>query len=263
MPRLKRMLITALKSILVVVCLSYTGLGFWLYTYQRSMIYQPTPEVSRPIYKAIYLEHDNTKLKIWRLHEGEEKGVVFFGGNADAVEHYLPLFDKIFPNICVYLVNYRGYGGSSGNVTERGLYSDALAVYDKIQPLHTSIEVIGRSLGTGIACYLASQRDVEKLILITPFDSVLHVAQNIFPIYPMSILLQDQYRSIDSVGSIKSKVLILIAGKDRTVPPIHAQTLALSFNQGQVVTRQWENANHNNILNQNGATETMAMFLDK
>jgi hypothetical protein len=77
------------------------------------------------------------------------------------------------------------------------LFSDALAIYDRIKKDHQQIIAIGRSLGTGVAVYLAAQREIEKLVLVTPFDSLRSVAQEIYPIYPISLILKESYRSIE------------------------------------------------------------------
>lgn len=151
------------------------------------------------------------------------------------------------PDHTVYLVNYRDYGGSSGKPSETGLFADALNIFDHIKTKHTAISAMGRSLGSGITIYLASQRKIDQLILVTPYDSIEHVAQNSFPIFPMSFLLKDKYDSVSRTASITSPTLILIAENDRIIPPMHALHLAKSFQSTNVTTKMIRDTGHNTI----------------
>ena len=71
-------------------------------------------------------------------------------------------FAEAFPDRSLYLVNYRGYGGSSGRPSEAGLVADALAVFDHVRTQHPDIAVMGRSLGSGVAVQLAAVRPVDR-----------------------------------------------------------------------------------------------------
>ena len=261
--KFKSMFFSTIKWLLALLTLGYIGFALLLYSNQRNMIYYPTPEVSLPNQQAIYVTHGNVRIKTWKIHSNHKKAVIFFGGNADAVEYYIPIFDKTLPNYTIYLVNYRGYGGSNGKPTEQALFDDAVAVYDYAKQRSTQISVIGRSLGTGVTSFLAAQRDVRNLVLITPFDSILSVAQDVFPIYPMSILLKDKFYSIHYAPNIKANVLMMVAGKDRTVPPVHAELLMAAFKPKQVTVKRWKNAGHVNISHQQGFYEEITDFIEK
>ena len=92
-------------------------------------------------------------------------------------------------------MDYRGYGFSTGVSTEATLYRDALKLYDSVKSKHTRISLGGRSLGTAVATYVAAYREVSKLALITPFDSIVNVAQGKYPVYPVHLLLHDTFDS--------------------------------------------------------------------
>ena len=161
---------------------------------------------------------DNETIDVVVLNKGKHKAILYFGGNGESVAGSAPHFIKIFPDHTVYLVNYRGYGGSTGNPTEQALYSDALFIYDKISKKHKNISVIGRSLGTGVATFLASKRAITKMILVTPYDSFQNLAQQQYPIYPISFLLKDKYNSSSRVKDINSATLIILAEHDSVIP---------------------------------------------
>ena len=79
--------------------------------------------------------------------------------------------------------------------SQDALFSDALALYDAVHAKHASIAVVGRSLGSGVACFLASRRPVERLALATPFDSLVSVVQAHYRIFPIDAIAKERYES--------------------------------------------------------------------
>ena len=111
----------------------------------------------------------------------------------------------------------------------------------------TTISVIGRSLGSGVATYLASKRPVKKMALISPFDSITRVAQNNFMIFPMFLMLLDKYDSISRVKDIKAETFVLIAEHDEVIPRIHSQRLIDEFAAEQITVKIIADSRHNDI----------------
>ena len=236
-----------LKSMLTIALLSYLGFGLYLYIFQRNFIYFPIGEKQSEKYQYELLQHKNITLKIWTANPGHDKAVIYFGGNAENVFFNADDFVKALPDHSIYLVNYRGYGGSNGSPTEEGLYQDALTIHDHLINRHSSITVVGRSLGSAVAVYLASQRDIRKLILITPFDSLISLASDMYPLYPVNLLLKDRYDSTKHAKSVSAPALILLAGNDRIIPHKHAHQLAKNFPEEQLTLRKIAGADHNSI----------------
>ena len=129
----------------------------------------------------------------------------------------------------LFLVNYRGYGGSSGQPAEAALFADALAVFDHVRREHSEIAVMGRSLGSGVAVFVASARPVERLVLVTAFDSLVNVAKEYFRWLPLGLLLRDRYESVSRAGEVKTPVLMVIAGEDEIIPRARSEALAKAF----------------------------------
>ena len=90
---------------------------------------------------------------------------------------------------------------------------------------HSQITVIGRSLGSGIATYLASQRPVSRLLLITPYDSIANVAAGRLPMFPVHWLLLDKYESWRYAPQITAPTRILAAEHDDVIPRLHTDAL--------------------------------------
>ena len=121
-----------------------------LYLSQDRLLYLPTPEVAHGGASALSIGRGSVTLKVWELHGAAAPALIYFGGNAEDVGANIADFDAAFPARAVYLVNYRGYGGSTGRPSETALTGDAEAIYDALRAQHDPIAVIGRSLGSGM-----------------------------------------------------------------------------------------------------------------
>jgi len=250
-----------IKSLLTIAVMVYFGLGLLLYFNQRNMIYYTTPEVVDDSFQSMFIKSDNEIIKLWVLNPGQKEAVIIFGGNAASAYHAIPLYENIVKHKTVYLVNYRGYGGSSGRPSEHALSTDALNIYDHLSPQHTDISIIGRSIGAGVAMHLAANRKTHKLVLITPFDSIEAVARNHYPFYPMSLLLKDKFKAIDLVDSISAGVLIVVAENDRIIPKEHALKLADAFDARQISVVRLAEVGHNTISGHPDYADTIGEFL--
>ncbi|MBT8344087.1 MAG: alpha/beta hydrolase [Sulfurovum sp.] len=236
----------ALKKISIFLLIGYVGTGLFLYLNQRSFLYFPTPNISTP-YTQMKLQNEGESIHIIVLNKGHENAILYFGGNAESMAQSSAEIARQFPAFTVYLMDYRGYGGSTGEASEDGLYSDALKLYDTIKPKHKHISIGGRSLGSGIATYVAAHREVYKLALITPFDSIINVAQEMYPIFPISFLLHDTYDSLSRIQEIKSQTLIVIAENDNVITRERTEKLIDAFDADKLQVMTIQNRGHIDI----------------
>ena len=224
-----------------------------LYFKQHSLLYFPTPKIPHDFDEIIF-SHQDEKLNIIVLNKGQQKAILYFGGNSEPVAINAERFSTIFPDYTVYLVNYRGYGGSTGTPGEEENYADAKAIFESLKTQHSDISVMGRSLGSGVATYLASIKDVDKLVLITPYDSIQNVAQARYPLHPMSLLLKDKYNSALKAKDVKAETMILIAEHDETIKLARTHSLIEAFAESHaakklpIVSKTIKGADHNSIL---------------
>jgi pimeloyl-ACP methyl ester carboxylesterase len=195
----------------------YIGLCWLLYARQNQMLYFPAAESNPRGFNALRIPSGDAVIKVWQLHADVAPALLYFGGNAEDVAADLTDFDPVFRDRAVYLVNYRGYGGSTGAPSEAGLVADAQAVYDALHIRHEHIAVMGRSLGSGVATALAATRPVEKLILVTPYDSIANVAADHFGWVPVRWLLNDRYDSARRMSAVGVPVLVMIAEHDEVI----------------------------------------------
>jgi uncharacterized protein len=220
-----------MRSFLIIVAilavLAYVGACWFLHAKQRQMIYYGWTTTADAASTDFELKRPDATLRGWMVNRGRPDPILYFGGNAERIEANRDDFARMFPGRSVYLVAYRGYGASTGEPGEVAIVSDALALYDEVQRLHPGegIAVIGRSLGSGVASQLAAQRPIERLALITPFDSMVATAQSHYPIFPVSWLLDERYESAKALRAFRKPTLIVHAGRDEVVP--EANTLGL------------------------------------
>jgi pimeloyl-ACP methyl ester carboxylesterase len=235
-----------LLSVTAGLLLIYLGLCGVMYLFQRSMIYFPTAARSLDAQTFTLPVGQERILVTSREQEGPE-AVLYFGGNAEDVSYGLDEFSHAFPGQSIYLMHYRGYGGSTGSPSETALIGDALALYDHVARRHPKVSIIGRSLGSGIAVRVASTRAVARLVLITPFDSLSAVAAHHYPYFPIRWLLRDRFESWRHAGLVTAPTLIIAAGRDEIVPLQHAKALQTHFKDGVAKLAVIPHAGHNDI----------------
>jgi pimeloyl-ACP methyl ester carboxylesterase len=246
---------------IVIAFVVYAVICATLYFGQRSLLYYPTPESQSVHAEALRIETNGAVLKVWHSLSSGERAVLYFGGNSEDVAWNIDGFASAFPNTDVYLVNYRGYGGSTGAPSEAALLADAEVVFDAIRIRHPRVAVIGRSLGSGVALHLATVRDVSKLALVTPYDSITRVAQRQLAIVPVSWLLQDRFDSFAKAARVRAPVLVLLAERDRVIPRVHSERLVTAFAPGQVEVRSIAGTNHDSIASAPEYLRALAAFL--
>src|SRR5450755_3309497 len=136
-------------SVAAIAVLIYVGLCAALFMFQRSLIYYPQPRSAPAGTDTLTLPVDQARVLVTtRPHAGPD-AVIYFGGNAEDVSHSLPNLDDAFPDRALYLLHYRGYGGSTGKPSEAALVADALALFDRVRAEHHHIVVIGRTSVAG------------------------------------------------------------------------------------------------------------------
>jgi hypothetical protein len=239
----------------------YLTIAALLFVFQRAFIYFPTDQYAHN-FEKIMLQNDDENIEIIVLNRGNEDAFIYFGGNAEAVVANANEFSNHFLNKTMYLVNYRGYGGSSGKPTQSGLFSDAAAIFDRLAPAHRNLAVVGRSLGSSVAMHLAANRPVSQFVLITPYDSMLALAKKQYPMFPISLLLKDKYDSMSLAHKVSAPVLVLAGGKDKLIPLIHSKNVVEALGPENANMIVIEQAGHNNIFQFEDSYASLTRFFE-
>ncbi|NLC71823.1 MAG: alpha/beta hydrolase [Desulfuromonadaceae bacterium] len=248
-------------SMIKIGLAAFLGLSLFLYFRQDSMIFLGAglspgmlEELRRgfPGSEMRLRTSDGNGLHGWYLAaNGAHPAplLIYFGGNAEDVSGML-LEHGHFPGISLLLFNYRGYGLSEGRPSQKNLIGDALFLYDHFASRpevdRERIILMGRSLGTCVAVELASRRKVERLVLISPFESLRSLARKLFPWFPVGPFLRHPFDAIDLAPAITAPLLAIIAERDRIVPPEHSRRLLAAWG-GETRTVVIAGADHNDL----------------
>jgi pimeloyl-ACP methyl ester carboxylesterase len=218
------------------------GVPAAMYLAQDSLLFYPQPLVgpgpaaraSRPVEDLAFEAADGVRLRGWLIHRQarDQRGeraplVIYYGGNAEEVSWQAG--EPWTPAWSLALVNYRGYGASEGKPSESDLCADALVVFDALARRQdvdaTRIVLVGRSLGSGVATYVAAQRPVAGVILISPFDSMVELGRRHYPWLPVGTLLKHPFDSASRAPAIGVPLLAIAAARDSIIPPAHSKRL--------------------------------------
>ena len=233
-------------SLLTIAVGVYAGLCLVFLLFQRSFIYMPTP-VTPTHAQAFPLEVPGATVRISsRPHDGPG-ALVYFGGNAEDVAYTLPELAELFSDRAIYGMHYRGYSGSSGRPAEAALRSDAQALFELVHARHPDVIVVGRSLGSSLAIQLAAEKPISRLVLITPFESILSIARRVAPFLPMGLLLRDKYESWRYAPRVTCPTLVIAASHDELVPLADTRRLVAAFPPDVATLKVVNGTDHNSV----------------
>ncbi|HVG17199.1 MAG TPA: alpha/beta hydrolase [Chitinophagaceae bacterium] len=235
----------------------YIGSGLLAYLFQDLLILHPKRlppnhkfHFSEPFTELNVKAEGNRNINIIQFSPREPaKGVVlYFHGNMRNIERYAgfaALFTK--HQYDVWMIDYPGFGKSTGKATEEKMCDDALMLYKLAEKKFTpqNIIVYGKSLGTGVASYVAANRPCKKLILETPYYSMKDLARHYLFLFPVNLLLKYTLPTYKNLKHTKAPVTLLHGTKDEVVP--YKQSLKLLAENPNVELVSIENGRHNNL----------------
>lgn len=247
-----------LNSLIKIFLALYLGFALFLFFIQDFIIFprylvKEVPLIVPSDYTAekLTIMRDGVQLEGTLIKPAYSENfpvILAFMGNADNANNYVA---KVAATKSAwFLVNYRGYAEQPGSPSEKLLKEDALQWYDKLkkhpQLYNRKIFVLGRSIGTGLAVYVAAQRSVAGVVLITPYDTLMNVAQKKYPFYPMKWLLNTEMDSLSLAPKINVPALFLVAGKDSIIPRGHADALYAAWGVSSL-WREFSDMGHNDL----------------
>ena len=251
-PKWKRTIRRTAKTLLLVYIIG----GIFLYFIQDLLLFHPTPLPQnhtfsfRQPFEEVNVPVDGRTLSIVKFHpHSVRRGIVlFFHGNRHNVEHYSKypsLFTK--NGYEIWMIDYPGFGKSTGKRTEEAMYHDALLMYNYAakEINKDSLVIYGKSIGTGVASFLASQRQSKQLILETPYYSIDALARHYFPFYPVIPMTRYSFPIYKYLKDVKTNVAIFHGTADEVIPYKQAKQLTAENKNVQLITIA--GGKHNNL----------------
>jgi len=229
-----------LFNILLAAVITYGLICGVVFLMQPRMVYYPqveraltaTPRAAGLDYEDVKLiTDDGVELHGWWVPVAHARGaMVMFHGNAGNISHrigYLTMFNRL--GYASLIVDYRGYGQSSGHPGEEGTYRDAEAAWQYLTEARhvkaSDVVIVGESLGGAVATWLAVKHPPRALVLASTFTSVPNLGATIYWWLPVRLLARIHYDNLERIAQISAPVLIAHSPDDDIIPFSHAEAL--------------------------------------
>lgn len=244
-------------KILSLLLVFYVFVCILLYFLQERMIFFPEKlekdfqfQFKGDFEEKFFQVDEQTTLHALHFFSENPKGVIlYFHGNAGSLRDWGYIADD-FVNLGydILIPDYRGFGKSTGAMSETNFYQDAQMLFDFLAEKYATEKIViyGRSLGTGIAVDLATKNKAQQLILETPFTSFGNLAASRFKIFPVRVLLQFPFKTDEKISKINFPIHLFHGTKDEVIPYSESEKLISILKQPNALTTI-ENGFHNNL----------------
>jgi hypothetical protein len=207
--------------------------------------------------ESFVITSDNVRIRVWEMAaEGEERSIALvLHGNADSLPNMANLQALLAKNgISSFSFDYRGSGGSDGWPTEQGIYLDGEAVMDallsKKGTTPSRVGILGISVGTGPASYLAQRYKAGRLVLVSPYFSIRDLVAEM-PLYGLLVpFFKYRFPTAEYLAQAnETQISIFHGAKDTTIPFSHAERIAKHLAPGiRFELIRIDSAGHNDML---------------
>lgn len=228
-------------TIIITLLTTWLLLMILIYVFQSRLIFFPdraimmTPAHLKLPYEDVFLKtRDGTRIHGWHVrHTTARATLLFLHGNAGNISHRLDSVHRFYQmGLSVFIIDYHGYGRSTGSPGEAGTYQDAQAAWmyltgDLQLPAHQVI-VFGRSLGGAVAVWLANEFHPGALIIESTFTSVVDLGKRFYPYLPVQWLTRIRYPTLDRIAGINCPLLVIHSRNDEIIPYEHGYKLYLA-----------------------------------
>lgn len=224
-------------KLLFVIAGAYLLLVAFVYLTQASMLYLPnmpgraldaTPDAIGLPFEDVTLEtSDRVKVHGWFVPGGLGRVLLYFHGNAGNISHRLYSIREWHElGLSVFIIDYRGYGQSTGHPSEQGTYRDARAAWDYLVETRrkkpAEVVVFGRSLGGAVGAWLAAGLQLHEqpaaVIIESSFSSGADMARRLYPIYPARLLTRLKYPVAGYAARLQCPLLVVHSRDDEIIP---------------------------------------------
>jgi len=254
---LKKKTFRWIKIIIIIYCL----IGSLLYYFQDRLILHPEKipaessyQLRQPFVEANIALDSATRFNIvqFTVPDSARKGLVlYFHGNRANITRYAPFAEWFRRNgYEVWMPDYPGFGKSTGDISERLLYTEALEVYKMARAKYapSQITIYGKSLGSGVAAQLAAVRDCKRLVLETPYYSFTSLVRPYLWMYPLDMLMHFKLPTNEYLPRVTAPITIFHGTDDGVISYRNAKRLQKLLKPGDAFITV-EGGSHNDLGN--------------
>jgi hypothetical protein len=266
-----------LGELLIPLGIAYGAVLVLVFVFQSHLVFFPgtgreavlTPQSYGMRFESVEIRTaDGESLAAWWVPaEGARGTVLFFHGNAGNISHrldYLQMFHRL--RYSTLIVDYRGYGMSTGSPSEKGTYLDAEAAWDYARhsrmALPQDIVIAGESLGGAVATWLAAKENPRAVILLSTFTSVPDLGAQVYWFLPVRLLSRIRYDNRENLKHISAPVFIAHSRDDDIVPYVHGKKLFEAANAPKAFLEMSGGHNDGFIFTRPEWISQLAAFLD-
>jgi pimeloyl-ACP methyl ester carboxylesterase len=246
-----------LNHTLLYIIIGYLILIILVYLIQERFIFKPEKlhqdfeyKYDAPFKELFFDVEDGVRINGLHFTVKNPLGLIlYFHGNSRSIKGWAKYAQDFFRyNYDVVLVDYRGFGKSTGKRTEKDMLNDMQFVYDtlSVQYSEDHIIVYGRSLGSGFATKIASDNWPRYLILDAPYFNFTKVIERFLPILPIRFLIRYQLRTDVWIKHVNCHTYIIHGTKDRLIPISNSEKLQ-ALNPKKITLLRIVGGGHNNL----------------
>jgi fermentation-respiration switch protein FrsA (DUF1100 family) len=265
-------------TFLVPALIAYTAVLVLVFLLQSTLVFHPGVGRGAGASPESYgLRHETVSLPTadgetlhgwWVPADGERGTVLFFHGNAGNISHrldYVLMLSRL--RFATLIVDYRGYGQSSGTPSEAGTYRDAEAAWNYARDVRRArskdVVIVGESLGGAVASWLAARVDPGAVVLLSTFTSVNDVGAEVYWFLPVRLLSRFEYDTLTNLKAIRAPMFIAHSRQDEIIPYAHGRRLFEAANEPKAFLEMTGGHNDGFIFNRPEWIARLAAFLDR
>jgi fermentation-respiration switch protein FrsA (DUF1100 family) len=267
-----------LVNLLIPLAIAYGAVLVLVYGFQSHLVFFPgtgreavvTPQSYSLRFETVWISTaDGETLHAWWVPAESARGtVLFFHGNAGNISHrvdYLQMFHRL--RYSTLIVDYRGYGKSTGTPSEAGTYRDAEAAWEYLLTVRGArpqdIVIAGESLGAAVATRLATQTTPRAVVLLSTFTSVNDLGAQVYWFLPVRLLSRIGYDNVANLKRIRVPVFIAHSRDDDIVPYAHGRKLYEAASEPKTFLEMRGGHNDGFVFMRTEWAAELAAFLDR
>jgi len=267
-----------LGELLIPLGIAYGAVLVLVFVFQSQLVFFPgtgreavlTPQSYGMRFESLQIRTaDGETLHGWWVPADDARGVVlFFHGNAGNISHrldYLQMFKRL--RYSTLIVDYRGYGKSTGTPSEAGTYRDAEAAWEHLRHARLAqprnVVIAGESLGAAVATWLAAEVGPRAVVLFSTFTSVTDLGAEVYWFLPVRLLSRIGYDNRENLKRIRAPVFIAHSRDDDIVPYAHGKRLYEAANEPKTFLEMRGGHNDGFIFTQPEWVAQLGAFLDR
>lgn len=246
-----------MPNIIWYILLGIAVLSLLAYFFQEKLIFKPEKlkqdfkfKYDIPFREYFFNVEPGVSINGLHFFRENPKGLIlYFHGNTRSIKGWAKYARDFYRyDYDVVLVDYRGFGKSTGKRSEKEIMDDLQFVYDRLKEKYAETELIiyGRSIGSGFASKLASDNSPRYLILDAPYYNFTRVVERFLPILPIRFVLRYHLRTDVWIRKVKCHTYIIHGTKDRLIPIRHSEALQ-KIDPRKITLIRIHGGGHNNL----------------